>query len=98
MCVGEHRAGMGQRRQGVTTTSPPQFQEAGQGSLCNQAIMLITDGAVEDYEPVLETYNWPDRKVPPWRGVGEGGAGGVPPPAVSACLTHETQGDVPILG
>lgn len=25
--------------------------------------MLITDGAVEDYEPVLEKYNWPDRKV-----------------------------------
>lgn len=25
--------------------------------------MLITDGAVEDYEPVFETYNWPDRKV-----------------------------------
>lgn len=41
----------------------PQFQESKQGSLCNQAIMLITDGAVEDYEPVFETYNWPDRKV-----------------------------------
>lgn len=25
--------------------------------------MLITDGAVEDYEPVFEKYNWPDRKV-----------------------------------
>lgn len=25
--------------------------------------MLVTDGAVEDYEPVFETYNWPDRKV-----------------------------------
>lgn len=41
----------------------PQFQESRQGSLCNQAIMLITDGAVEDYEPVFEKYNWPDRKV-----------------------------------
>uniref|UniRef100_A0A8C4LJR1 Calcium voltage-gated channel auxiliary subunit alpha2delta 4 n=1 Tax=Equus asinus asinus TaxID=83772 RepID=A0A8C4LJR1_EQUAS len=40
-----------------------QFQEARQGSLCNQAIMLISDGAVEDYEPVFEKYNWPDRKV-----------------------------------
>uniref|UniRef100_A0A2K6EYQ2 Calcium voltage-gated channel auxiliary subunit alpha2delta 4 n=1 Tax=Propithecus coquereli TaxID=379532 RepID=A0A2K6EYQ2_PROCO len=40
-----------------------QFQEARQGSLCNQAIMLITDGAVEDYEPVFKKYNWPDRKV-----------------------------------
>uniref|UniRef100_A0A8C8TZP2 Calcium channel, voltage-dependent, alpha 2/delta subunit 4 n=1 Tax=Peromyscus maniculatus bairdii TaxID=230844 RepID=A0A8C8TZP2_PERMB len=42
-----------------------QFQESRQGSLCNQAIMLITDGAVEDYEPVFEKYNWPDRKVTP---------------------------------
>ncbi|XP_037703242.1 voltage-dependent calcium channel subunit alpha-2/delta-4 [Choloepus didactylus] len=40
-----------------------QFQEARQGSLCNQAIMLISDGAVEDYEPVFEKCNWPDRKV-----------------------------------
>lgn len=47
----------------VTCPFPTQFQEARQGSLCNQAIMLITDGAVEDYEPVFEKYNWPDRKV-----------------------------------
>lgn len=49
----------------VVTTFPliSQFQESSQGSLCNQAIMIITDGAVEDYEPVFETYNWPDRKV-----------------------------------
>uniref|UniRef100_A0A8D2B7U0 Calcium voltage-gated channel auxiliary subunit alpha2delta 4 n=1 Tax=Sciurus vulgaris TaxID=55149 RepID=A0A8D2B7U0_SCIVU len=39
------------------------FQEARQGSVCNQAIMLITDGAVEGYEPVFKKYNWPDRKV-----------------------------------
>uniref|UniRef100_I3MD21 Calcium voltage-gated channel auxiliary subunit alpha2delta 4 n=1 Tax=Ictidomys tridecemlineatus TaxID=43179 RepID=I3MD21_ICTTR len=39
------------------------FQEARQGSVCNQAIMLITDGAVEGYEPIFQKYNWPDRKV-----------------------------------
>nr|XP_056702694.1 voltage-dependent calcium channel subunit alpha-2/delta-4 [Euleptes europaea] len=40
-----------------------EFRDAGQGGLCNQAIMLITDGAMEDYEIVFEKYNWPDRKV-----------------------------------
>ncbi|XP_069758393.1 voltage-dependent calcium channel subunit alpha-2/delta-4-like [Narcine bancroftii] len=40
-----------------------EFNETGQGSLCNQAIMLITDGAVEEYESVFEQYNWPECKV-----------------------------------
>ncbi|XP_062316943.1 voltage-dependent calcium channel subunit alpha-2/delta-4 isoform X1 [Osmerus eperlanus] len=35
----------------------------GQGSLCNQAIMLITDGAMEDFQSVFEEFNWPDRRV-----------------------------------
>uniref|UniRef100_A0A8C7K1A6 Calcium voltage-gated channel auxiliary subunit alpha2delta 4 n=1 Tax=Oncorhynchus kisutch TaxID=8019 RepID=A0A8C7K1A6_ONCKI len=35
----------------------------GQGSLCNQAIMLITDGAMEDYEEVFQEFNWPERRV-----------------------------------
>lgn len=67
------------------TSSSPQFQEVGRGSLCNQAIMLITDGAVEDYEPVFQKYNWPDRKVPPGRGQGGGEGKGVPPPTAEGC-------------
>uniref|UniRef100_A0A671WCP9 Calcium voltage-gated channel auxiliary subunit alpha2delta 4 n=1 Tax=Sparus aurata TaxID=8175 RepID=A0A671WCP9_SPAAU len=35
----------------------------GQGSLCNQAIMLITDGAMEDFQDVFKDFNWPDRRV-----------------------------------
>ncbi|KAI2665354.1 Voltage-dependent calcium channel subunit alpha-2/delta-4 [Labeo rohita] len=35
----------------------------GRGSLCNQAIMLITDGAMEDFQQVFEEFNWPERKV-----------------------------------
>ncbi|XP_063052079.1 voltage-dependent calcium channel subunit alpha-2/delta-4 [Engraulis encrasicolus] len=34
-----------------------------QGSLCNQAIMLITDGAMEDFQEVFQEYNWPEKKV-----------------------------------
>lgn len=67
------------------TSSSPQFQEVRRGSLCNQAIMLITDGAVEDYEPVFQKYNWPDRKVPPGRGQGGGEGKGVPPLTAEGC-------------
>ncbi|XP_029317836.1 voltage-dependent calcium channel subunit alpha-2/delta-4 [Cottoperca gobio] len=35
----------------------------GQGSLCNQAIMLITDGAMEDFQDVFKEFNWPERRV-----------------------------------
>ncbi|XP_076152344.1 voltage-dependent calcium channel subunit alpha-2/delta-4 [Alosa pseudoharengus] len=35
----------------------------GVGSLCNQAIMLITDGAMEDFQQVFADFNWPDRRV-----------------------------------
>uniref|UniRef100_A0A669E5M9 Calcium voltage-gated channel auxiliary subunit alpha2delta 4 n=1 Tax=Oreochromis niloticus TaxID=8128 RepID=A0A669E5M9_ORENI len=34
----------------------------GQGSLCNQAIMLITDGAMEDFQDVFQEFNWPERR------------------------------------
>ncbi|XP_028440159.1 voltage-dependent calcium channel subunit alpha-2/delta-4 isoform X3 [Perca flavescens] len=35
----------------------------GQGSMCNQAIMLITDGAMEDFQSIFEEFNWPERRV-----------------------------------
>lgn len=34
-----------------------------QGSQCNQAIMLVTDGAPEDYREIFEKYNWPHKPV-----------------------------------
>uniref|UniRef100_A0A3Q2XRW3 Calcium voltage-gated channel auxiliary subunit alpha2delta 4 n=1 Tax=Hippocampus comes TaxID=109280 RepID=A0A3Q2XRW3_HIPCM len=40
-----------------------QARVLGQGSMCNQAIMLITDGAMEDFESVFEEFNWPERRV-----------------------------------
>ncbi|TRY84427.1 hypothetical protein DNTS_020621, partial [Danionella cerebrum] len=39
------------------------FNQTGRGSVCSQAIMLVTDGAVETYDAVFDVYNWPDRKV-----------------------------------
>uniref|UniRef100_A0A8B9IKW3 Calcium voltage-gated channel auxiliary subunit alpha2delta 3 n=1 Tax=Anser cygnoides TaxID=8845 RepID=A0A8B9IKW3_ANSCY len=40
-----------------------EFNHTGQGSICSQAIMLITDGAVDTYDTIFAKYNWPDRKV-----------------------------------
>uniref|UniRef100_A0A672IRG6 Calcium voltage-gated channel auxiliary subunit alpha2delta 3 n=1 Tax=Salarias fasciatus TaxID=181472 RepID=A0A672IRG6_SALFA len=39
------------------------FNETGRGSECSQAIMLVTDGAVDTYDTIFAKYNWPDRKV-----------------------------------
>ncbi|GAA6071290.1 voltage-dependent calcium channel subunit alpha-2/delta-3 isoform X1, partial [Tachysurus ichikawai] len=39
------------------------FNEAGRGSVCSRAIMLVTDGATKMYDEVFEKYNWPERKV-----------------------------------
>lgn len=40
-----------------------QFNRSGQGSQCNQAIMLITDGAPDAYEEVFRQFNWPNIPV-----------------------------------
>lgn len=34
-----------------------------QGAQCNQAIMLVTDGAPLNYEKIFEKYNWPHKPV-----------------------------------
>lgn len=34
-----------------------------EGSQCNQAIMLITDGAPYTYEKIFQQYNWPNIPV-----------------------------------
>ncbi|XP_061553313.1 voltage-dependent calcium channel subunit alpha-2/delta-3-like isoform X5 [Phycodurus eques] len=40
-----------------------EFNETGRGSECSQAIMLVTDGAVDTYDAIFAKYNWPERKV-----------------------------------
>lgn len=30
-----------------------------EGTMCNQAIMLVTDGAPDTFEPIFKNYNWP---------------------------------------
>uniref|UniRef100_A0AAR2IQG5 VWFA domain-containing protein n=1 Tax=Pygocentrus nattereri TaxID=42514 RepID=A0AAR2IQG5_PYGNA len=39
------------------------FNQAGRGSVCSRAIMLVTDGATKMYDDVFAKYNWPERKV-----------------------------------
>ncbi|XP_076313595.1 voltage-dependent calcium channel subunit alpha-2/delta-3-like isoform X2 [Tachypleus tridentatus] len=39
------------------------YNRTGQGSQCNQAIMLITDGAPYTYEEIFRQYNWPNIPV-----------------------------------
>lgn len=48
--------------------------------------MLITDGAVEGYEPVFKKYNWPDRKV-----TGSRGKWGLSPASVDRTVVGQPQ-------
>ena len=40
-----------------------QHAKSGNGAQCNQAIMLVTDGAPYTYESVFEKYNWPQLQI-----------------------------------
>lgn len=40
-----------------------QYNQSSQGSQCNQAIMLITDGTTETHSEIIKRYNWPHRPV-----------------------------------
>ena len=33
------------------------------GTMCNRAIMIITDGAPETFEDIFQKYNWPEKHV-----------------------------------
>ncbi|XP_047483064.1 voltage-dependent calcium channel subunit alpha-2/delta-3-like isoform X9 [Penaeus chinensis] len=39
------------------------YNKSGQGSQCNQAIMLVTDGAPYNFEEIFSRYNWPHLQV-----------------------------------
>lgn len=43
--------------------SSTQYNQSSQGSQCNQAIMLITDGTTETHSEIIKRYNWPHRPV-----------------------------------
>ena len=40
-----------------------QEEKVGEGSICNKAIMIITDGAPENYVDVYSRSNWPEKAV-----------------------------------
>ncbi|XP_068206802.1 voltage-dependent calcium channel subunit alpha-2/delta-3-like isoform X2 [Palaemon carinicauda] len=39
------------------------YNKSGQGSQCNQAIMVVTDGAPNQFEEIFAKYNWPHLQV-----------------------------------
>ncbi|XP_069952252.1 voltage-dependent calcium channel subunit alpha-2/delta-3 isoform X28 [Cherax quadricarinatus] len=39
------------------------YNKSGQGSQCNQAIMVVTDGAPYNFEEIFAKYNWPHLQV-----------------------------------
>ncbi|KAK4302643.1 hypothetical protein Pmani_025289 [Petrolisthes manimaculis] len=39
------------------------YNKSGLGSQCNQAIMVVTDGAPGNFEEIFKTYNWPQLQV-----------------------------------
>uniref|UniRef100_A0A7N8XLK4 VWFA domain-containing protein n=1 Tax=Mastacembelus armatus TaxID=205130 RepID=A0A7N8XLK4_9TELE len=57
------QADLDNREVGTLSASRRLKEANGQGSMCNQAIMLITDGAMEDFESIFEEFNWPERRV-----------------------------------
>lgn len=40
-----------------------QVNYSGKGAQCNRAIMIVTDGAPENYVDIFSKYNWPDKNV-----------------------------------
>ena len=39
------------------------MNDSGQGSQCNHAIIIISDGAEKTYEELFQRNNWPEKKV-----------------------------------
>ena len=40
-----------------------QMDNSNRGTMCNRAIMIITDGAPETFEDIFQKYNWPEKHV-----------------------------------